>query len=448
MRRIAKRPLVESKQPRKKVQNDVPSSDALPRIPPPLPPPPPDAIPQPLPNEHFEKPTVNESDDKLKELPTHVAFTTSVDILGQRKTLTSLVDYLKGEDTKPIVLNGPVACGKTYGVRAAIQASGFQVMELSGVDSEDGIRLLQEIERVRRLLPFKGSARIDFHKRIDTVDKDTNTETTEFQVHSFTKQVSRTVVFLDDFESFTPDLRLKIIKVLDRTSVRGNAPAVITCNQVRHPDMQVLSKYKSIRMNLPSRAACRAFLLKEHSTVLVNSVMGDLPTSRDVREMRNEILIRSVKRISNSKKQVSRPSSNFEATRRLLKRECDPQEWTTFTEWRDVDLLREHIPNYVGDYNISPIETGSRLSTFMHNLSDVDSMLPSRFECISQQDHLTRYVVGLTTRITSRARDVGALPPPRLPQASWGLPPEQSPGERPMTLELWRDARSLHLDPS
>ena len=110
--------------------------------------------------------------------------------------------------------------------------------------------------------------------------------------------------------------------------------------------------------------------------------------------------------------------------------------------------LAEGIPNYVGDYNISPIETGSRLSTFMHNLSDVDSMLPSRFECISQQDHLTRYVVGLTTRITSRARDVGALPPPRLPQASWGLPPEQSPGERPMTLELWRDARSLHLDPS
>jgi hypothetical protein len=125
-------------------------------------------------------------------------------------------------------------------------------------------------------------------------------------------------------------------------------------------------------------------------------------------------------------------TSMFDATRRLLTRQCTASQWASHAEDRDVDFLRHHVAEqHVGD----DVEA---LDSALDGMSLADLCRPARPE-MHEHGH-TRLLAGIAARRASRARDVGALPlPPRFERPEV---PACGEGQRPMTLAEWRDVPS------
>jgi len=307
----------------------------------------------------------------------------------------------------PIVVHGPVGCGKSWGCRELLGACGFRVLELDGADAESIAQLLSWIQRTRE---------------------------TNHPTHG------RTAVLLDDFEGFTTEAR-RAIAVALRKPLRngiGASPVVITCTQVRDPAIaRDVDAFASIRLFPPSPKVVYDWFAPSPFIPEVNHlfVTGDLRRVRialewveaGIRASRAVATSRTVREFGTTPSTlVTKPiDSVFDATRRLLLKSCTVDEWTSHAEeTRGSDLLREHIPSYVN-------EDIDSLAEILEGLSDTQAMTPDRFELRRDIVGLSNFATGLACRRVSSARNVGALrPPPRfgnLPAPShlvpsWKLP--------------------------
>lgn len=338
--------------------------------------------------------------------------------LGNEKTWGDVLRHVTGSDRhKPIVVWGPTGCGKSMGVRSVLHAAGFKVLEVDGADAENKHQLVGWIRRVRKVKTMQGP----------------------------------TAVFLDDFESFTPDARRAAVEALaDGWDDATLTPFVVTCTQLRDPSMRDLSRplrtarpahLRHMRLSAPSEHViaewfARTFRPAEVQAVRPLCLSGDLRRVRIALEWRRA----SQATLPGARAPPTRPiTSNFDATRRLLLRRCSAEEWVRHAEDRDVDLLREHMPAHVGDDRDVLVQA-------MDAFSYADVCHPNQFELRELHASLPRLVAAGAARLTSRARDVGALAPPQILARAMDPGPESQPNQRPMPRSDWRDVPALLRD--
>ena len=351
----------------------------------------------------------------------------SLKVLGNHETWSRVEAHIRLRPRKVLVLHGPTGAGKTEGVRALARTMRRRLVEFDGSDPEFPHELVRWVRDTRLSAGMKGES----------------------------------MLLLDDFESFTAQARREVVKLLLDQERDTNAdaqgahlcPIVITCTQLRHPDMRDLTPFASERLRAPNANQIRDWF--EHTSVVIHRPDGstqhvvasiewlnrqsDLCASGDLRRMANAIrweqhgeeFQRSDRDLRERRQSRPLPVNIFEGTRSLLlKKPQAIQHWAHLAEKRDMNLLREHLPRYVPDLNVLCYATDTFSSVLHHH--------PERFE--AHGSHLSHqlYASALVTHLTTRARDVGALaPPPRFPEAG-GLVPT-TPGVRPMTTSEWRD---------
>ena len=344
---------------------------------------------------------------------------------------------------KPLVVSGPVGCGKTWGVRAVLRAAGYRILELDGADAESTDQLVSWIKRVRKLKVLQGA----------------------------------TAVFLDDFEGFTKDARKRAVQAM-ATDDPTCTPLVVTCAQARDPEMKDLQGLDAVRLYAPPEGAVRAWFEKRFTVAAVARVRelcatGDLRRVRlalewraaparavqeatqaaeaceargdaaDAERARAAALRALQTRLAAREEHVTTTSNNpnaFDAARALLLRRCDADEWARGAEDRDVALVRHHLAAHVGGEE----DDMDVLARAYDAFSELDTQRSQRFELQDAQAPYARVAGALTVRVTSRARDVGALPPPPRMEAS-EEPGTQ--GSRRWTRAEWRDVPALLRDP-
>jgi hypothetical protein len=344
---------------------------------------------------------------------------------------------------KVVVIWGPTGCGKTMCIRSSMKAAGFELNELSGVDTEDTCDLLKRIQATRKVHSFSGRVAIERTERVNG----------EYRVQEFEQNITKTAVFLDDFESFTPDARKAVVECLKKTEKRGHAPTLITCTQIKHIDMQCLADFCQIRMFAPRIETIRTFLCRTLPHEHVNRAIASHEGSRDLRRIKRHVEWMGVGNKPVGKQNVYNDfkiNNNFEASRRLLKGECTLDEWMKATEPRDLTLLQHHIPDYVDTTNSTTNSTTTqvvceRLANSLDYLSISDSLLPSRFESSELMTQYRLYVGAGGVKLNSRAQGVGALPPPRrLVEHKDARPPRHGDPTLQVSQEAWLDMpRSL-----
>jgi hypothetical protein len=267
-----------------------------------------------------------------------------------------------------------------------------------------------------------------------------------------------TAVFLENFESFTHDARQAIVDAIKpppegrgrgrgRKENRNLAPILITCTNVRDPTNRGLSNFKQVRLFAPSEHVIAECFEREVAGWFEGAYSRartwvaaerHLCATGDMWRVRIALEWRRLTGTSLSAIGGKTIGSVFEATRRLLLRRCTPEEWARHAESRDVDLLREHMPAHVGG-------DLDALTRALECYSDVETCQPSRFELREQHAAFPRYMAAAAARLTSRARDVGALAPPPRPAPTEDPVPE-SQSSRPMSMREWRDVKQTLRD--
>lgn len=282
--------------------------------------------------------------------------------------------HLRATPHLPLVVHGPVGCGKTCGVRALLRAMHMSIVELDGAEPDDAEQLLTWVKRSRDVQTMRGP----------------------------------TAVFLDDFESFTQPMKVKLGAAFRQMATKTHlAPLVITCNQFRDPSLAALHDFSNVRLVAPSEHTCREWfdrnqlVLQRRDGVRVKCPAPPMTaTTRDLRRWRH-LLEYKIRFQGNNMHELDVELANpFEATRRLLLRRVSPDTWSRGAERRDVAVLREHIGSYVRD--------------------DVDA-LSCALDAFSACDHAASlehatHVAALVAYQHSVATTVGALPPPPLQQ--------------------------------
>ena len=280
-----------------------------------------------------------------------------------------------------VVVSGPTGCGKSMGIRECLLACRLGVYELDGVECDTTEELLQKVKNVRRV---KASA-------------------------------EETVIVLDDIESFTKEARTEVCKLIESTQTKGQSPVIITCTQFKHPDNKPIQGFLHIPLRAPCAQAVNEFVMTVKRVIrrgMVDRAQSQLGHSRDVRRVMKQVEWNSIMAVhqddekGRGKTRSKRFGTTFEATRSLLKGECTPDEWTESSEARDVTLLQHHLTAYAS------LDAAVQC---LADFSDVDAMLPSRFETCSLNFGPVMQAAARSVHLRIRARDVGALPPPRFP---------------------------------
>ena len=386
-------------------------------------------------------------------------------VLGNERAWTAVMKHVCGSDTKykPLVVSGPTGCGKTWGVRAVLRAAGYRLLELDGADAETTDQLVGWIKRVRKLKVLQGA----------------------------------TAVFLDDFEGFTKDARKRAVQAM-ATDDPVCTPLIITCAQARDPEMKDLQALAGVRLYTPPEGVVRAWFEKRFTATAVKRVRelcatGDLRRVRlalewraaparavteatqaaEECEARGQVQAAKAERAraaalralqaklekwdghgtassavvgnnankdtttANNKHNGSNSNNAFDAARALMLKRCAADVWARDAEERDVALVRHHLAAHVDD------DVGV-LAHAYDAFSEVDTQYPQRFELREAHAHYARVACATAVRVTSRARDVGALPPP--PRMEVPVEPE-NPACRRWTRAEWRDVPALLRGP-
>lgn len=333
-----------------------------------------------------------------------------------------------------LVLHGPTGCGKTEGIRSLARTMGRRLVEFDGSDPEFPHELVRWVRDTRLSCGMRGEC----------------------------------MLLLDDFESFTTQARREVARLLlgqerdTDADARGAhlCPIVITCTQLRHPDMRDLLPFHAERLRAPAARQISEWFA--HAPVAVECrdgstqhvvasaewlrCQGDLCATGDLRRVANAIrwehgadFKRTESEVEAARRTRAPPANVFEATRSLfLRQPLAVERWTHLAEERDMNLLREHLPRYAS--------TQAALADALDAFSAVDHR-PDRFELHAAHLPHSLHVAALATSLTSRTRDVGALaPPPRLAAATDRAP--STPGTRPMTTSEWLDVPALLRDSS
>lgn len=331
-------------------------------------------------------------------------------------------------------MSGPTGSGKTCGAREVLHLAGYEcVVELDGADAESTAQLLDWVKRNRDTQGMGG----------------------------------KVAVLLDDFESFTEHARRALGKLFSTKAATAVhlAPLVVTCTEFRDPAVRDLASLFHRRLFRPneheiyrffrtrhtwrhvqevSRVGYDAAPLREGHSVAAMERVKDLCVHGDLRKVEKALewnhSTRSAATEAASGTATAAPSarflSNFDAARRLLQKRASAAEWASQAEPRDVDLLRHHLPSHVGDDE----RYIHLLADGLDALADMDVMWPDRYEMRDTQMPLVLYGTGTAIRVTSRARDVGALAPPPRPTRASDPPPEIPPlhwREAPRPLREW-----------
>lgn len=352
----------------------------------------------------------------------------SLKLLGNESAWRAVHAHLTDKDKRgtALVLHGPVGCGKSFGVQLLVEALGWQLATLDGADASTTSELVDWAKKAR-----SGRSKIAANLP------------------------ERTVLFLDDFESFTPDSRLTLRKtVLDmgtdsKKNVVPLTPLLITCGQVKAPDMaKHLSHLPHVRLYAPNARILRSWFAQHH--VWTNpdtgkSIRGvparfldkcsELMQAGDIRKVALALQFsldvplppNATNREDKSERKPEEPctlfSSGFEAARCLLQKRVKPADWASSAQQWDLPLLQHHVTYHVGGAEPPSSKTpgryltGQALDRLVAGLEDF-SVLDVRsvhVEHSMTQWPMTAAAVAHVVRLTTRTRDVGALAPPRLP---------------------------------
>lgn len=330
--------------------------------------------------------------------------------LGNGKAWTAVLKHVTEESTRhsPLVVWGPTGCGKSMGVRSLLRDGlGFTLLELDGTDGETVEQLVLWVKRARQTKTMAGP----------------------------------TAVLLDDFESFTPTARAALGKLVKEEAAmddenapkkggkrtkRGEtplarlAPLVITCTQLREPSMRGLVGLRDVRLFPPNEHVLHEWFADHYEWTTADGTARKGLSRGGAARLRDAMQTGDVRRVSMAAqwKLATRggavaaasfvpPTSIFDATRRLLQRRLPASEWGG--EARDVALLQHHLPKYVVDEDVDAL--ADALDVF----SSADASRPARYEHVEAHLPYALLASATTARLTSRARDVGALaPPPRV----------------------------------
>ena len=285
-------------------------------------------------------------------------------------------DHILG-DTGPIVVHGPVGCGKTAGIRSLAEHLGFEPVATDTALDEDS--LLQLIE----------------HTLVCTK----------------TAAGSRSLLVIDDFEGFTPLTRTRLAQKMRRCA---NAVAcVVVCSHVRDPAVSThLKAYHAVRLRKPPYRDVKAFFethcewqahdaspQRGFSSSLLFECAATLATG-DLRRAATALAWRA--RMGKAARFDHDAFLNpFDATRQLLLRKLPFDEWGAAAEARDVALLQHHLPFYATD---------------LGELADA-------LDVMTETTPLSLFTCALAARVTSRASSVQALAPPKPPRCTAQEPP-------------------------
>ena len=171
---------------------------------------------------------------------------------GNAKAWTDLVSHITGEKKhEPVLLYGPVGCGKSLGVQDCLKLCNINCTLLDGSAPEGPQELDLWISQVRDNSVLEGDGG---------------------------------VLFIDDIESFTEPCKEIILKHVKKTR-RNKSPLIITCTNYYAYDLKdfvyQLKNFTTIRLYTPNNDIVYNFLKsKGYSTNIVNSVVatskGDL----------------------------------------------------------------------------------------------------------------------------------------------------------------------------
>lgn len=321
--------------------------------------------------------------------------------------------HIRNNTRDPLVIWGPTGCGKTCGVRVLFEALQYRIVELDGAEADDTRQLVTWITRTRDA-----------------------------------KNMLPTALLIDDFESFTPDARSAVVRHLKSTP--GDSPVIVTCTQLRQPDMKGLTGFRDIRLYAPNEHVCEEWFRRcgvrigrwdGSSWTIVRHVPTNYraPPSGDIRQQR----IRLEWEATTGKRlgvEAALFQNAFDAVRRLLLRKVSPTRWAAGAEPRDASLVQEHLPPHVPRMD--------DLASALESLSVADALRPQRFECSAAAQPLALQLVGLTVVSFSKARDVGALPPRARGETSSDRIPDTPSGARPTTRMEWLETPALLRDRS
>ena len=399
----------------------VPSNAPPPPPPLPTPPPPPPPLPTPPPPPPIaQKADVHTTDTIVRVTPSLQTsslfiFPPSLRALGNLKAWQCVYTHISDSASKhkPLVVWGGTGCGKTVGIRVLLKATQCRLVELDGVEADDNKQLIEWVKRVRDIKTLQGP----------------------------------TVLFLDDFESFTKDAQKLLLTLLGSTPDNKHlAPVIVTCTNLKEPAMRGLQAFKNIRLYSPNEHLCQQWF--ESNGVTTTRVEGEgtstvvrriksYPTAAnfsnrectvmtgDLRRMRITLEWNTVMRANSTLKQDVFFNNSFEATSQLIRKRTCPWKWVAAAQPWNIDLLKEHMPKYVAS-----VES---LLSVLDALSMTDSITPSRFEYTEAHTVYSLSVAALVTIINSCARDVGALAAPaRLLPLSCRTQTHQ-PGKRPLS---------------
>tara|TARA_B100001989_G_scaffold253156_1_gene238481 strand:+ start:3305 stop:4726 length:1422 start_codon:yes stop_codon:yes gene_type:complete len=304
------------------------------------------------------------SPPKKKKSPPLV--TNKLKQFGNAKAWADLISHLTGDDKhKPILIHGPVGCGKTLGVQECLKICNINCTLLDGSTPENPHELDSWISQVRDNSVLEGEGG---------------------------------VLFIDDIESFTEQCKDVILKHIKKTN-KSKSPLVITCTNYYAYELKdflfQLKNYTNIRLYAPNNDVVSNFLKsKGYSLNIVNSVV---PTCKgDFRQ--SDIAIKMFyqtkgyfdkvgKSNSFSASTLDRESNIFEIANSLLTRKND--NWFEIfssngdtSHMSHIRLLHENLVSLLYEptkINIrDPLESYGKI---------VDSFTYTTWNCLSELVH-------------------------------------------------------------
>jgi len=167
--------------------------------------------------------------------------------LGNTKAWADLIAHLVGDERhKPVLIHGPVGCGKTLGVQDCLKTCDINCSLLDGSAPENPSELDMWISQVRDNSVLEGEGG---------------------------------VLFIDDIESFTPQCREIIVKHIKKTS-KSKSPLIITCTDFYAYDLKeftlLFKNLLTIRLFQPNTEVTTKWLqTKGYSLPSIKSIVYD-----------------------------------------------------------------------------------------------------------------------------------------------------------------------------
>ena len=218
-----------------------------------------------------------------------------------------------GDSRDPVVVSGPTGCGKAMGARSLFTAMNVRIVEFDGADANDARQLVEWIRRARE--------------------------------HACDGDAVGLIV--DDFESFTPQLRKDVVKIL--LKIPSRTPTVVTCSQIRDPAMYDLSKSFRTLVTLyaPNERACRAWLSHKHRSVPQDRFK--LLMTGDLRRLERAVVAYKDGNLVTGSVPEIREETCFDSARNFLTRRTTFEEWSLCPDAFEVSLLENNAPRFVAE---------------------------------------------------------------------------------------------------